>query len=530
MDGDAASPKGTVEDIGVTIEKSYEEIYQRKEARLARDALRERRATHLTKHFLKLREREDEEKIKKEHEKSVRDYERNQHKLKEAEEAQGLVQRMVRDEKSQIYELMQDKGRQRIDEESQERAKREEQAKWIKARGAYEKIWAEKRQEAIQQKENERLAQIEERKNRHEEVLKEVLDAQAEKDKEASLKKTTDLEKIHERRKKNFMELRQAKMESDNSREQKASQAEKLRHQRHEEVVQHARDAQQKRMQKVQESRKQQQQELEEKCRQLKEKVERSHERQERSQQLQGESQHRQLRSEQSSVLDAQAQAAPVSGAQRTARQSPGEQREQESEVKREERKAVSPRITHWSPELLAAKTRAQKEYVHKCLELEKAGDRMLYQKKYKALADAARGEKEENEDRCTTRMRYLHNVYIAKTPREAKSSSPQSSPRSPKGQGGSQSARAARKVRRLPCALCEREFPAESLSGGFLRRTVERLRHQATGMPSRKGEAEKGTSTEGEKSAGADASTSLYDYEVRLCTSCKLFVSISSA
>merc|ERR1712151_1077592 len=101
--------------------------------------------------------------------------------------------------------------------------------------------------------------------------------------------------------------------------------------------------------------------------------------------------------------------------------------------------------------ELGAAHARAQKTYVQKNHELLSQRHDMLKNKKFKNLAEAARHTEDKHEDSCTRHLRAVHNMYIAKTPRdktlaETSTSSASKSPRV--------------KANRLThCALCGKQY-----------------------------------------------------------------------
>merc|ERR1712151_1444022 len=95
------------------VEKIYARILEKKEAEMGRDALREKRAANLTKHFLKLSEAEEKRKLEAQAEKSKREDELSLQRMKETSEQETLMRHVVKEEKNAIYARMQEMTKRR---------------------------------------------------------------------------------------------------------------------------------------------------------------------------------------------------------------------------------------------------------------------------------------------------------------------------------------------------------------------------------------------------------------------------------
>merc|ERR1711920_1172038 len=147
--------------------------------------------------------------------------------------------------------------------------------------------------------------------------------------------------------------------------------------------------------------------------------------------------------------------------------------------------------------------------------------------KRFKNLAEAARHTEDKHEDSCTRHLRAVHNMYIAKTPRdktltETSTSSASKSPR-------------LRANRLTPCALCGKQYPSDSLQHRTFKRIIDKLRHKGgypgfnkeeynkqyeTGYTSDAANADPSGNGDSPPRGGGPR-TGLYDYEVRLCATC---------
>jgi len=512
----------------VKVEKTTNSIINRREQHLSKEALLERHAHYLTRRFMKMGEDMQQEKLTKQAEQSRIHYERSMQRAKDSYEAQTLLEQMVRDQRSQIFELMQVKEQERQEKEKSAREERAEREKWVQARALSERIDLERRQKGKEDKTKEIQEKLQEKSHRHVEAAHAV--EQEKKDQlrirlEKEEKKATEAEKRRRER------AAQARAEAAARNNDKAEQAVQRRQQLTEEVVKSAREASQRREQKVRENREKHLQELEERQRRFIEKATGERPRLDDSEEGDAAGQQQPDRSSQPDVV----------------RQGSGGGEEQEEAPKPKEVKAAPrPSIYYYctprvGKELVEANLRVQREYVRKCTDLEKDKYDMMTHKKFKSLADAAKTMGDKFEGGYTRKMRSLHKMYIDPKPRENAAASPQSSPRG----DATGSTAAAQPSHRQPgtqryqrCGLCERELPLASLEGKALRGNVEKFRQQ---MPNVAGSGRWATARSGlsasnntmerasslSESKNTDVSRAerpgdtLYDYEVRLCTSC---------
>jgi len=203
--------------------------------------------------------------------------------------------------------------------------------------------------------------------------------------------------------------------------------------------------------------------------------------------------------------------------------------KETEESPQVDERKARhgSPLPTFYSKELIDLNNQAHKEYLLRRKELHNARDNMNINKRYKTLAEGAAGQ---NEGYRSERLKAVQQSQIEKAKKE---------PSSPISRAVAKPARAT--PRNHACGLCEKEFPFDHLVGSVLRRNIERMRAE------RKGRLASGTRKSGHHTDFADEgaeqaaspkqaaspaskSTSLYDYEVKLCVNCDISVRMASS
>eukprot|EP00434_Breviolum_minutum_P025698 symbB.v1.2.022709.t1/scaffold2028.1/size91989/6 len=163
------------------VEATYNQILQKKEDQLKRDALLERQATQLTKYFIRARQRE----LKAlDVEQSRKHYERNLQKARAAGEAAAAVAEMVQEEKVIISAHMAEKGRERHAEELRVKADRQEREKWQQARILYERFQAQERIKQRQEVEKERMKNLQDKLEKSEKNISEHRQEKAEKMKE----------------------------------------------------------------------------------------------------------------------------------------------------------------------------------------------------------------------------------------------------------------------------------------------------------------------------------------------------------
>mmetsp|Transcript_28328 Transcript_28328/g.49485 ORF Transcript_28328/g.49485 Transcript_28328/m.49485 type:complete len:528 (-) Transcript_28328:114-1697(-) len=512
------------EAVKVDAEKTYRNMLERKQVQLAKEAKFERRCMALTKRFLKSHEESIKEKQARDNEASQKNYERNMQKVADSLQADNLLRQMVKEERNQISQLMHEKAMQREHEKEKKAEKEAERNYLIQARICYDQQQAEKRHKKVEEDTTRRDEARKERMEKHRCVTEENQKTDLEARKVNEDKFNASMAKVAERNKKREIEYRQDRHEKLSARAQKQRDASEVREKRNEQVRQAAREATDKWTQKVEQRRQEDEDRIKHKAQQIVDKAQAVEERLKES------------RQEAMSARD-----------QRSQNSSTMESRKPQDASPRLEERSKGPPIVPWAEDLKKsnkANTQAHKDYFQKISDLKEAEHRMRSQKRYKKLEEGAR---DNEEDMDTVRLRSLHNMYIAQKKPEAKDKDSPVSARS--------SVRPSpRQPRHGRCGLCEREYPVENLVGSALRRTVERLRHQSPKRlkSSRAGKERQAVwqqSLENADGAGhgnASGNTvitdeivenarsdrerpGLYDYEVKLCVNCDIFVRITS-
>lgn len=130
------------------------------------------------------------------------------------------------------------------------------------------------------------------------------------------------------------------------------------------------------------------------------------------------------------------------------------------------------------SKQLIESNNLAHKEYVMRAKELNDTAQRMNVDKRYKALAETAKALPDDPRE---ARLKAVHQTYMATktTPSKKKEEL-----RPLSGGQGAQSSHKREAPAMLKCGLCMREFPAERLAGSALRRTIEKMRNQSSNLP----------------------------------------------
>jgi len=509
----------------VDVEKTTNGIISRRELHLSKEALLERKACHLTKRFMKMAQEREQEKLKSQAEHSKKLYEQTVQRAQHASQAQKVLEQMVHEQRGQILELMRDKGRQRQDEERLAREERAERERWVQARMIYDQMESERRSKQKEEREREVQEKIKEKGQRYEEAAKLI---EEEKKAQQKMKVEREEKKAEEAEKRRRARALEARAQS-GVRTERLEQADTRRQQLAEEAQKSAREAIQKREQKVRELKQKADRELEERKRRYVGKLTDVRSRSEGSQQ------GRQL------------ERPPAQ--EDVVRQSSGVVEEPGSPKHQEVKASPQPSIYYYctprvGQDLVNANVRVQKEYVRRRNELAREEHEMFSRKQFKNLAEAAKTMGDKYEGGYTRKLRSLHRMYIDPKPREDRSTS--ASPRDGAAASGSKSTpRPPLDRRTASCALCDREVPLESLEGRALRTVVERFRQQMPCLP-REGRwaRERGALLVGNdhvKKVGsigeATCSTSkserppesLYDYEVRICTSCWHYIRVAN-
>lgn len=514
--------KDDSEAYAVDTRKTYEGILSRKEAELAREAQFERRALALTKHFLKSHEQKESHRLDDLHEASQRSYDRSMAKVKRGCDSEAMLKEMVREEKNQISQLMAERLRQRELEEDKKREAKAEREYYMQARIVHHQMQAEERHRNVEEQQRERADAIKDRMQRHQERQKEILQEKNESQTTTAAKFDSELEKVLERRKHNDMLARKERHEKRTARAERGNKALDNRQKQVEQRQQGMREAEEERHRKVLERKRVEQQELLEKVNRMKQEDE------EKFQRSIGPSSSRSLQETSHSEPHGRLGRATVVS---TMAANPEETKQED------ERKTHSPTIpTFHSQELVDLNNQAHRDYMMRRKELDTASQKMNVQKRYKAVADGALPG--ASEDYRSARLKGVCQTHMASKPKEPKKDTPIST-------RGAQRPTPRAIARPLKCGLCDREYPTDHLVGSALRRTIERLRHQspklskeaprrrsAAGAPDNgedSGDGNSRGSIQRQPTSPSNKKPGLYDYEVKLCVNCDIFVRIAS-
>lgn len=498
--------------------RTYNQIISFQEARLARDALREKRALALTKRFLREREQDEQGKLEDLAEKSKQEYVSITERCKALEEAAGWQRRIKMEEMGTVFGSMQEKSQLREEEHLQAEAELQERHMWMQARKSYEAIQAQKRQEQHE------LALIEkklEAKNREEQRTDAVKALQQEKEAtkaERDKRRAEEADRAAAARIKVCSEQRKAILEQMKAEAAKQADAEKRRQERQESIAQANKEAGERRAQRIAEAKRRREQQREDASQKCLAKIRQA----EAIAQEKEENAYRPQYQRGISV-----EISPQHSKREETRQRKADE-VLKNFMEKEQANNFQP-VTCWSPDVVNASASAGKEYVQRRADLEQASHHMLAAKAFKTLADVAKSTEPSDvgkgllaglkEEICTTRMRSLHNMFIAKTPREEPSSTSVMASQTSGLSSGESSAR--RMPPSQPCALCERTFPVQNLSGRFFRKVVDKYKREQAQTGSSGPSAETG----GSMSAGSQERSGLYDHEVRLCGSCACLI-----
>jgi len=542
----------------IKVEKRSEEMLKQREMRLAKEALLEGHASRFNRHFIGAAENFEKARLQKMSEQSRITYEMMMERHQYRMQAENILGKMVRQDRKAIFDLMQNQAEMRRKDEALTTRRQNERERWLLARQIYEQMESEKRQR--QREENSK--QTEDKANQKATLAEEGKQRASEERAEQARKNASKQQNLSEKAKDRRLEKSRARAEdrlapegSSSKQQQKVEEADKRRQHIHEEVTRVAREAAERRDQKL--SRSRQIDEIEFDCRQQDHldrnvALERAREAERR----------RRRRREGSRTADAaqrqrEEQAPPPSAVHGGA--TGGDAGEEAKKAIPKETKGPKPPSVFYycgpetSKELQDAHSRAQRDYVQKAHQLDESREGMLLRGRFKDLAESARNLGDRFEGGNTRRLRSVRKSLIrADKLADAAGTAGASTSASDTLASSTQStSRAPPSMRWQPCALCERDFPGESLEGRAKRSAVVRARQQLATSPKPSqvhsaraalGHSSASVSISLPASPGASASMdpvsatgnssataeaplrgpgTLYDYEVWLCTAC---------
>lgn len=544
----------------VNVEKTYNDLLAKREAKLAKDALIEGRAQVLTRHFLKSREDEEKKKLEKLAEFSQQRYEQSMKKVRETLAAENSLHQLAEEEKRIISETVQQKVKEKHERQLQAQAEKREREKWKEARVLYEQMLAEARAKKLEENHKMKLEVLEANMKSKEERYQKSRECLDKKRSDASKSQSSAIERVLDNRTELLKKNYKAKQNLLQTVEQKIQQADSRRQEYQGQITQLLRQHGDQINEKVNECLTAREQLRQEKAKRLLEKVEarqyRDHKGSRKSLELQveGESGDEVQVSQIETTAEPPSQrphrrtfgTSAVVATHRPTTELSSSQRRQDMSTTQKSDQSRTAKATEDPPchekkqqEHTEATMRAHKEYIRRLEEIREADRKMMVTKKFKSVADAALSQEYKISDVCSTRMRSLHNMYIGK---KLKDSSTMSSA------SGASTARTPRREKHHSCGLCERDFPLEHLVGSALQKNLTRLRNTVPDSclpPAARGKKPM-VADESPPQALVRASTmnflaeerpivpvstkvipgdSLYDHEVPLCPSCYHFV-----
>jgi len=499
--------------------QTYSKLVEKRQLDLAKNALYEKQALQLTKRFMIQKEEMDREKNEKKAELEHQLYEKTMKKVQEQVAAEQLLEKMVKEEKSQITAMMREKDEKKAQLEEEKKAAEEQKMWFIHGRRKYEKLQADERK-GKEGEETEKLkARIAEREERHAEFLKECKGENDTAFKESIKKREVSMAKVDERRKASEVESLKQKKEQYSQAEERRKAAEQRRKEVQAKTVQSVRDrkeVQQRwltdRQDDLQKERRQLHDNLVEKEEHINQRVE------DMQIELQEQREEKAQRRYESRY------------AKWMTRLENDETRAKELAQKIEDKhsKPVLSVLSSVQSEMNDENVKAQKEYVRLRNELERQEYKMKTKKKFKDVTEKADSLDEGGGDpKCVpsrvTRMRALFNMYFAEkqTPKDSINYEKLNDKKKLKVFG----------IRKIRCGLCEMDYISDNLPGIATRATIQKLRKgwmSKTDDPQLRGgtggEQAVESPREGENGSGAPSSAMLYD-KVRLCAFCFQFV-----
>mmetsp|Transcript_77121 Transcript_77121/g.121786 ORF Transcript_77121/g.121786 Transcript_77121/m.121786 type:complete len:530 (+) Transcript_77121:85-1674(+) len=508
------------------VAKTYNSIAARKEMQLAKNAQFERRAWILTKHFMKESDQRKKQQADDLLEASQRSYERSMQRVNSGYANETMLKEMVREEKHQISQLMSMRAKQRDSEEEKKKEKEEERQYLREARSLYDRMQTEERQKALEEKQRERKESIQERLKEHDDRCKELLDKKAEDQAAISSRFETQLAKVMETRKAHERSMRMEQHKKWKAHQEKEKAAEEARQKAAMTQRESIRTREEERHRRVLERQRAEEEETSARIQRILAKgpANRS------NNASRSDSHGREQRSERPST---------IGEVKKKEQEESTDQQKADAERKERSARHLAPLPTTWR-DLKETNAEVHKEYVARCAEMSKAATKMQTQNRFKTLAE---GASDEDDDLLTMRLKSVHRSLVAKKPREKHKDAPISTRGSKRP--------VARTALMMTCGLCAREFPPDHMVGSALRTTVDRLRQQSPNVPKQKAmsareksdnyqsqqsylsegreESPDHRSTQSEKHAKYGTKKSLYDYEVKLCVNCDIFVRIAS-
>lgn len=523
MEGDAAAQKSDVTALEKErIKKSYDRQVERREGLVAREARFERKAQYLTKHFMKDFEQKEDQKIENLRQASQASYDKSMQKQHDGYASEQMLKEMVREEKNQISQLISMRTEQREREEQEQKDKEARRKYFREARIAYDNMQTTERHKLIAEHEAQRRQKIEERMVAHSARTKELLDLKGQEQEATTNKFEAHVAKVQDTRRKQDIEKRKGMHEQWASRTEKEKAAREARE----------RDADQKRkeLQEREVARKRLVEERmlidEQNQIELAKRIANkgtSWSKPDQSPRREAHQAREPRETTSMTAMDGQKQEEGNDQKSDSPRNSPRKSRGERAHE-------ISP--LHSNKEMIDFNAQVQKDYFNRISEVGEARNKMHCNKKYKAMAEAVSSSEE---DFRGARLKAVYQDFVTpktKEPRQDKPISTRGTERP-----------VARQPRTMTCGLCEREFPLDHLVGSALRQSVEKMRHlnpklSMAPMSAREkpnssrafDDAGDGRASSAQGRTSRGDKKSLYDYEVKLCVNCDIFLRISSS
>eukprot|EP00746_Dinoflagellata_sp_MGD_P152252 gnl/MRDRNA2_/MRDRNA2_83537_c0_seq2.p1 gnl/MRDRNA2_/MRDRNA2_83537_c0~~gnl/MRDRNA2_/MRDRNA2_83537_c0_seq2.p1 ORF type:complete len:532 (-),score=182.14 gnl/MRDRNA2_/MRDRNA2_83537_c0_seq2:98-1693(-) len=493
--------------------QTYSKLVEKRQLDLAKNALYEKQALQLTKRFMNQKEEHEREQREKQLELEHRLYEKSMKKVQESIAAEQLLEKMAREEKSQITAMMREKDEKKAQMEEEKKQQEDQRLWFIHGRKKFEKVQAEAREKAGEEKLEELKKQIAAREEKHAEFVKE---SKAETDgafKELVKKREAAMLKVDERRKAADVEATKQKKEAAAQSEEKRKAAEQRRRQIHDRQVVAVKEASDARRERLHDRHGALQDEKEEQHLKLMEKEDHMQQR------LEDMEIDKQVQREEQAQRRYEAR---YEKAIQRKEQEEQRQRDMAQKIEDKHSKPILSVMSSLQSELNDENVKAHKEYVRLRSELERQELKMRTKKKFKDVTEKAENLDESGGDpKCVpsrvTRMRALFNMYFAdkQTPKDSINYDKMSVKKQQKIFG----------IRKIKCGLCEMEYISDNLPGIATRATIQKLRK---GWMSMSDDPQVTAGSAGDEleldDKGQPSKAALYD-KVRLCGFCFQFV-----
>lgn len=458
--GAAAAGGGAAAELGVTAERSYAALAEKREARAAKDAFIERQASQLTRHLLRERESEIQQRLTKDSAVSRVNHERILQRLAEdthGKETEGVVAREV---SRQIYDQLQRRRRLQAEEGDRKRAEEAERSKWMQARSLCEKMSLEGRLRELERASQERADQIRAKQREQEDRAKEVDRQESERKQTWQAHSQEQAVKAEQRRQIETRELVEKTRSQRSATARRQGEVAQRRKQKEEERCEGFRQSSTRWKERLQQHKTAERAADEERSADLLEKERARHD-DPGSEAAESEAAQHELQRGRGGRRTALPESTGPFAARHASESTLEPSRPQE-------KPAPPPQATpYWSPDLAQVHARVKKQYVQRIMELDQTTERAFSTKKFKALAGAAK----DDQDPQTARLQALYNMYVSKTPRDKKEDAVTT-------MGSTMSSTWSASARRVKqCGLCGREFLLECLPGVAPREAVDRLR-----------------------------------------------------